>query len=92
LIPGNLTVIAEPALSAMHDEGRDVECDYDESILKSLRDDGVHVKLPTEDEYDDTERGGVSLRHAIREFVDRARGGEGEWALPGGIPGREEWW
>ncbi|KAJ7020894.1 hypothetical protein C8F04DRAFT_1274427 [Mycena alexandri] len=88
LIPGNLTVIAEPALSAMHDDGRDFECEYDESMLKALRDDGVHVKLL---EYN-AERGGVSLRRAIREFADRARGGDGEWALPERIAGREEWW
>ncbi|KAJ7231626.1 hypothetical protein C8J57DRAFT_1730085 [Mycena rebaudengoi] len=84
LIPGNLTVIAEPALSALRDEGRDFECEYDDSILTSLSDDGVHVKLPIEDDRD-TERGGVSLRREIAEFV------EGEWALPGRLPGREEW-
>ncbi|KAJ7215235.1 hypothetical protein C8J57DRAFT_1396821 [Mycena rebaudengoi] len=84
LIPGNLTVIAEPTLSALRDEGRDFECEYDDSILTSLSDDGVHVKLPIEDDRD-TERGGVSLRREIAEFV------EGEWALPGRLPGREEW-
>ncbi|KAJ7251645.1 hypothetical protein C8J57DRAFT_1665936 [Mycena rebaudengoi] len=97
LIPGNLTVIAEPALSSMLDEGRDfecgnhgIQCEYDDFILKSLRDDGVHVKLPIEDDYD-TEQGRFSLRRAIAEFVDRARGGEGEWSLPERIPVREEW-
>ncbi|KAJ7832901.1 hypothetical protein B0H14DRAFT_2802334 [Mycena olivaceomarginata] len=58
---------------------------YEDFILKSLRDDGVHVKLPTEDDYD-TERGRFSLRRAIAEFVDRARGGEGEWILFERIP------
>jgi hypothetical protein len=96
LIPDNLTVIAEPALSSRLDEGRDFECanlgiQYEDFILKSLRDDGVHVKLPIEDDYD-TERGRFSLRRAIAEFVDRARGGEGEWTLPERIPVREEWW
>ncbi|KAJ7349886.1 hypothetical protein DFH08DRAFT_863286 [Mycena albidolilacea] len=95
LIPDNLTVIAEPALSSRLDEGRDFECgtlsiQYEDFILKSLRDDGVHVKLPIEDDYD-TERGRFSLRRAITEFVDRARGGEGEWTLPERVPVREEW-
>ncbi|KAJ7808748.1 hypothetical protein B0H14DRAFT_2868972 [Mycena olivaceomarginata] len=80
LIPDNLTVIAEPALSSRLDEGRDFECanlsiQYEDFIVKSLRDDGVHI----------------SLRRAIAEFVDRARGGEGEWTLPKRIPVREEW-
>ncbi|KAJ7714760.1 hypothetical protein DFH07DRAFT_1068554 [Mycena maculata] len=90
LTPRNLTVIAEPALSARRDEGRYFKCEHDDSELTLLRGDGVHVKLPIEDE-DDTVQGGVSLRRAITEFVDRARGGEGEWALPGRIPSREEW-
>jgi hypothetical protein len=82
----------------MLDEGRDFECgdhgiqyEYHDFILKSLRDDGVHVKLPIEDDYD-TEQGGFSLRRAIAEFVDRARGGEVEWTLPERILVREEWW
>ncbi|KAJ7800156.1 hypothetical protein B0H14DRAFT_2616452 [Mycena olivaceomarginata] len=96
LIPGNLTVIAEPVLSSMLNEGGEFECgnhsiqydDYD-FIFKSLRDDGVYVKLPIADY--DSELGRFSLRHAIAEFLDRARGGEGEWALPERIPVREEW-
>ncbi|KAF8200452.1 hypothetical protein K438DRAFT_1758678 [Mycena galopus ATCC 62051] len=97
LISGNLTVIAEPALSSMLDKGRDFECDshglqyeHDDFTLNLLRDDGVHVKLPIEKDYD-IEQGRSSLRHAIEKFVDRARGGEGEWTLPERIPVREEW-
>jgi hypothetical protein len=81
----------------MLNEGGEFECgnhsiqydDYD-FIFKSLRDDGVYVKLPIEDY--DSEQGRFSLRRAITEFLDRARGGEGEWVLPERIPVREEWW
>ncbi|KAJ7239088.1 hypothetical protein C8J57DRAFT_111538 [Mycena rebaudengoi] len=97
LIPGNLTVIVEPTFISLLDEGRDFECgnhgiqyDYYDFIFKSLRDDGVHVKLPIEEDYD-TEQGRFSFRRAITEFWDRARGGEGEWTLPERIPVREEW-
>jgi hypothetical protein len=54
----------------MPDKGRDFECgnhgiqyEYDDFILKSLRDDGVHVKLPIEDDYD-IEQGRFSLLKA----------------------------
>ncbi|KAJ7742249.1 hypothetical protein B0H16DRAFT_1464121 [Mycena metata] len=62
-------------------------------IFNSLRDNGVHVKLPIEEDSSaDTEEGRFShfLQRAIAEFVDRAQGGEGGWALPKRIPDREE--
>ncbi|KAJ7779938.1 hypothetical protein B0H16DRAFT_728954 [Mycena metata] len=86
----NISLIVEPTFSSTPDEGRDFECgnhDYRDSAFNSLREDGVHLKLPIGEDHDAKE----SLRRALTEFLDGARGGEGEWTLPERIPDREEW-
>ncbi|KAJ7779927.1 hypothetical protein B0H16DRAFT_1500247 [Mycena metata] len=90
LTPRNITLIVEPTFSPTPDEGRDFECenhDYRGSAFNLVREDGVHLKLPFGEDHDAKE----SLRRALTEFLDGARGGEGEWTLPERIPGREEW-
>ncbi|KAJ7463639.1 hypothetical protein FB451DRAFT_1265094 [Mycena latifolia] len=93
-IPDNLTVIIQPGFSPMlGDVG---SCGtpavmYDEMIARLADAPDVHLKFPSEDEFR-SGRGSFPLRRVIVEFEDQARGGEGEWAVPGRVPDRKDWW
>ncbi|KAJ7447818.1 hypothetical protein FB451DRAFT_1375519 [Mycena latifolia] len=93
-IPGNLTVFIQPRFSPMlEDIGfcGTPGVEYDEMIARLADAPDVHLKFPSEEEF---RSGGSSfpLQRAIAEFEDQARGGEGEWAVPGRVPDRKDWW
>jgi hypothetical protein len=65
--------------------------EYDKIFTRLADVPRVHVKFPVEEDYR-SGRGLFPLRRMIAEFVDRAQGGEGQWADPGPLPPREDWW
>jgi hypothetical protein len=64
--------------------------EYDEMLARLAGEQGLHVTFPLQRDYHSAP--GSSLRRAIAEFEDLARGGDGAWTIPGRVPDREQWW
>ncbi|KAJ7468968.1 hypothetical protein B0H11DRAFT_2045082 [Mycena galericulata] len=92
-LPGNVTVIIQPDFNPMFAGGfcGTPGVAYNEMFDRLGDDPRAHVKFPIEEDYR-SGLGLVPLRRAIKEFEDRARGAQGEWAIPESVPDRDQWW
>ncbi|KAJ7470207.1 hypothetical protein B0H11DRAFT_2283448 [Mycena galericulata] len=95
-ISATLAVFVRPGFHPFLGLSGDIECGnpsiaYNDLIQTLAEKPNVNLVFPVEEEFASGTRV-IPLRRAIAEFIDEARGGDGQWAIPGPIPHWNEWW